>query len=173
MKDQFDHKKESHRSCRSFLKTNGINLLTDYLFSKIDGINLLMVNLFKRLMRVIQSRSIFLKDQREWFDHGQSYLKIKKIERSKIKDRKIEFPILPLPILLYNLTMAATLRACICWRTMSSCIRGAIFKVIFFTIFLTIFTIFFFQESLKNCKLSCSVYFYNYILVQILQTASF
>ena len=89
LKDQFDHEKDW---------IPPVNLL-----KKIIEL-MLMVNLFKRLMRVIQSRSIFLKDQREWFDHGQSYLKIKKIERSKIKDRKIEFPILPLPILLYNLS---------------------------------------------------------------------
>ena len=43
----------------------------------------------KRLMIAIQSRSIFLKDQREWFDQGRSFLKIKKIE-----GQKIEFPTL-------------------------------------------------------------------------------
>ena len=52
-------------------------------FLKIDGIDSLKVDLFKRSTRAIRSWSIFLKDQRERFDHGQSFLKIKKSERSQ------------------------------------------------------------------------------------------
>ena len=59
---------------------------------------------FQRSTRALRSQSIFLKDQREWFDHGWSFLKdrqerfnhgryflkIEKIERSKIERSKIE-----------------------------------------------------------------------------------
>ena len=38
-------------------------------------------NLFQRSTRPVCSRSIFLKDWWEWFDHGQSFLKIKKSKR--------------------------------------------------------------------------------------------
>ena len=64
--------KRSNRSRQSFLK--------------IDGIELLTVNLIKRSMRAILSRSIFLEDRQEQFNHGRSFLKIE-----KIKDWMIEF----------------------------------------------------------------------------------
>ena len=61
--------KRSNHSCQPLLKINRIYSLT--------------VDLFKRSKRAIRSRSIFLKDQREQFDHCPSFLKIKKIKRLK------------------------------------------------------------------------------------------
>ena len=61
--------KRSNHSCQPLLKINRIDSLT--------------VDLFKRSKRAIRSRSIFLKDQREQFDHCPSFLKIKKIKRLK------------------------------------------------------------------------------------------
>ena len=66
---------------------------------------------FQRSTRALRSRSIFLKDQREWFDHGWSFLKdqrerfnhgqyffkIDKIERSK--NQKIEYQTLGVRVL--------------------------------------------------------------------------
>ena len=63
---------------------NMIRSLTS-IFLKIDVIELLPVDFIKRSMRTIRSWLIFLKDQREQFDHGQSFLKIEKSERAKIE----------------------------------------------------------------------------------------
>ena len=51
-------------------------------------------DLFQRLTRSICSRSIFLKDQREQFDHGRPFLKIEKMKdrRSKIERSKDLIP---------------------------------------------------------------------------------
>ena len=54
----------------------------DSIFSKIDESNSITVNLFKRLLRVIQALSIFLKDRKD-----------QKIKDWK-KDHKVEFPTL-------------------------------------------------------------------------------
>ena len=70
--------KRSNHSCQPLLKINRIDSLT--------------VDLFKRSKRAIRSRSIFLKDQREQFDHCPSFLKIKKIKRLKIKRLKNRIP---------------------------------------------------------------------------------
>ena len=70
--------KRSNHSCQPLLKINRIDSLT--------------VDLFKRSKRAIRSRSIFLKDQREQFDHCPSFLKIKKIKRLKIKRLKNQIP---------------------------------------------------------------------------------
>ena len=70
--------KRSNHSCQPLLKINRIDSLT--------------VDLFKRSKRAIRSRSIFLKDQREQFDHCPSFLKIKKIKGLKIKRLKNRIP---------------------------------------------------------------------------------
>ena len=58
----------------SFLRA----ILSSCSFSKIDQRDSLTVDLFKRSMRAIWSRSIFIKVWREWFDHGWSFKKINK-----------------------------------------------------------------------------------------------
>ena len=70
------------------------------IFLKIYGINSILVNLVKRSTRVIWSRSIFLKDRQEPFDHGWSFLKIEKIKRSLVILRDIITSILVFKIML-------------------------------------------------------------------------
>ena len=74
-KNQFDSEKDSNHSLQSFLKINRIDLLT--------------VDLFNRLTRAICSRSIFLKDRWERFNHGRPWIKKDPKERKR-KDRKIK-----------------------------------------------------------------------------------
>ena len=61
-RERFDLFQRSMRVIRSFRS-----------FSKIGGSDLITVNLFKRSMRTVCSRSIFLKDRREGFDHGRFF----------------------------------------------------------------------------------------------------